>query len=173
MAPVQRRAKRLVAIDGHPPSAGEQREAIVEARGDLLQSQRGDARRGKLDSKRDSIQAPANRDDDRKTFRVRRKVRQQRLGRAIRAIRDAEEALEPQLRVHVGVDVAETLASPQSTTRVSPCLPTTTLAGLMSRCSTPRPCAYSIALQTSTNRRKSWRRSNVRRPGSCFSPVSE
>ena len=33
------------------------------------------------------------------------------------------------------------LARPQSTTRVSPCLPTMTLPGLMSRCSTPRLCA--------------------------------
>ena len=33
------------------------------------------------------------------------------------------------------------LASPQSTTSVSPYLPTITLAGLMSRWSTPRLCA--------------------------------
>ena len=33
------------------------------------------------------------------------------------------------------------LASPQSTTSVSPCLPTMMLPGLMSRCSTPRLCA--------------------------------
>src|SRR5262249_6342620 len=33
------------------------------------------------------------------------------------------------------------LARPQSTTSVSPCLPRTTLAGLRSRCRTPRLCA--------------------------------
>ena len=33
------------------------------------------------------------------------------------------------------------LASPQSTTSVSPYLPTMMLPGLMSRCSTPRECA--------------------------------
>ena len=40
-----------------------------------------------------------------------------------------------------GSDRPRTLARPQSTTRVSPCLPTMILAGLMSRWSTPRLCA--------------------------------
>jgi hypothetical protein len=35
----------------------------------------------------------------------------------------------------------------------------------MSRCNTPRLCAYSIALQTSMNRRRSFRNSSERRPG--------
>ena len=47
-------------------------------------------------------------------------------------------------------------------TRVSPCLPTMMLPGLMSRCSTPRAWAYSIALQTSRNRRRSLRRASDR-----------
>ena len=54
------------------------------------------------------------------------------------------------------------LASPQSTTRVSPCLPTMIFAGLMSRWSTPREWAYSMALQTSMNRRSSLRSSRSR-----------
>ena len=58
------------------------------------------------------------------------------------------------------------LARPQSTTSVSPCLPTITLPGLMSRCNTPRQWAYSMALQTSVNRRRSLRRSSERAPGS-------
>ena len=45
------------------------------------------------------------------------------------------------------------------------------LPGLMSRCSTPRQWAYSIALQTSRNRRSSLRSSSDRRPGSAFSAV--
>ena len=45
------------------------------------------------------------------------------------------------------------LARPQSTTRVSPYLPTMMFPGLTSRCSTPRLCAYSMVLQTSRNRR--------------------
>ena len=60
------------------------------------------------------------------------------------------------------------LASPQSTTRVSPYLPTITLAGLMSRCSTPREWAYSMVLQTSRNRRSSLLSSSERRPGPFF-----
>ena len=52
------------------------------------------------------------------------------------------------------------LARPQSTTSVSPNFPSMTLPGFRSRCSTPLLCAYSIASQTSTNRRKSPR--NVR-----------
>ena len=63
------------------------------------------------------------------------------------------------------------LARPQSTTSVSPCLPTMMLPGLMSRCSTPRLWAYSIALQTSMNRRRSLRSSSDRRPGSSFERV--
>ncbi len=46
-----------------------------------------------------------------------------------------------------------------------------TLPGLMSRCSTPRSCAYSRALQTSVNRRRSLRNSSDRLPGSrCVAP---
>ena len=50
------------------------------------------------------------------------------------------------------------LGHAQSTTSVSPCLPTIMLPGLISRCRTPRKWAYSIALQTSINRCKSLRR---------------
>ena len=46
------------------------------------------------------------------------------------------------------------------------------LLGLMSRCKTPRLWAYSMALQTSVNRRSSVRSSSERRPGSRFSDSS-
>src|SRR5262249_17894004 len=64
------------------------------------------------------------------------------------------------------------LARPPPATGVPPPRPTRTLPGLTSRCSTPRRCAYSIALQTSTNRRSSFRSSSALRPGSCFSAAS-
>ncbi len=49
------------------------------------------------------------------------------------------------------------LASPQSTTSVSPYWPSMTLAGFRSRWSTPRLWAYATASQTSTNRPSKWR----------------
>ena len=58
------------------------------------------------------------------------------------------------------------LASPQSTTNVSPYLPSMMLPGFRSRCSTPRLWAYSIALQTSMNRPSSLRSSKCSLPGS-------
>jgi hypothetical protein len=64
------------------------------------------------------------------------------------------------------------LASPQSTTSVSPCVPTITFPGLRSRWSTPRECAYAIALQTSVNRRSSFRSPSDRRPGSRVSSAA-
>src|SRR5262249_6943758 len=51
------------------------------------------------------------------------------------------------------------LAKPQSTTSVSPYLPSMMLPGFKSRCRTPRLWAYSIALQTSTKRCRSFRNS--------------
>src|ERR1700733_2530263 len=51
------------------------------------------------------------------------------------------------------------LARPQSTTSVSPYLPSMMLPGFKSRCNTPRSWAYCIASQTSTNRPRSLRRS--------------
>ena len=50
------------------------------------------------------------------------------LGRSVRSPED-------------GSDLPVALAKPQSTTSVSPCLPTITLPGLMSRCNTPREWA--------------------------------
>jgi hypothetical protein len=64
------------------------------------------------------------------------------------------------------------LARPQSTTKVSPCLPTMMLPGLISRCSTPRVWAYSRALQTSMKRRSNFRSSRVLRPDSFFDDLS-
>ena len=58
------------------------------------------------------------------------------------------------------------LARPQSTTRVSPNLPSMMLPGLRSRWRTPRLWAYSIALQTSTNLRRSLRSARSLAPGS-------
>ncbi len=68
-------------------------------------------------------------------------------------------------QVDSGVACPSGLARPQSTTSVSPCLPTITLPGLMSRWRTPGEWAYSMALQTSMNRRRSLRSSNERRTG--------
>src|SRR5262249_12914247 len=62
------------------------------------------------------------------------------------------------------------LARPQSTTRVSPYLPSMMLPGLRSRCSTRRLWAYAIALHTSTNRPSTLRNSTVRSPGSRAGP---
>ncbi len=44
-------------------------------------------------------------------------------------------------------------------------------AGLISRCSTPRLCAYSIALQTSINLRSNFAEPSDRRPASVFSAL--
>ena len=64
------------------------------------------------------------------------------------------------------------LASPQSTTSVSPCLPRITLLGLISRWRTPRECAYSMALQRSVKRRSILLNSSDLRPGLFFSDAS-
>ena len=61
-------------------------------------------------------------------------------------------------------------ARPQSTTSVSPYLPSMMLPGFRSRCSTPRLWAYSMALHTSMKRPSSLRNSSARSPGLCFAP---
>ena len=50
----------------------------------------------------------------------------------------AEDGISVRSSDRSGRPCPTALARPQSTTSVSPCLPTIMLAGLMSRCSTPR-----------------------------------
>ena len=60
MAPIDGLAQRLVPRNGDPARAGEQPEAIIEPRGNLLHRQGADPCSGELDRERNPVQAPAD-----------------------------------------------------------------------------------------------------------------
>ena len=60
MAPIDGLAQRLVPRDGDPARAGEQPEAIIEPRGNLLHRQGADPCSGELDRERDAVEPPAD-----------------------------------------------------------------------------------------------------------------
>jgi hypothetical protein len=68
MAPIECRAQRLVARKGCAASAGQQRKAIAQARGYLLNAEYGCASGGKFDCERYAIKVPADRGNRWKGF---------------------------------------------------------------------------------------------------------
>ena len=60
VAPLDRGAQRLLARARRAAAGGEDVEAVAQPRRDLLQRQRGHARRGQLDGQRHAVQAPAD-----------------------------------------------------------------------------------------------------------------
>ena len=73
VAPVQRRAQRLMPRQRGAPAAGKQCEAIVEAPGDLLDAERRRPGRSELDGERNAVELPADRGDRRQLLALRRK----------------------------------------------------------------------------------------------------
>ena len=63
VTPVDRGAQRLLARDRRPRSAGQQRQAIRQPLGELLDRQQPQPRRGQLDRKRQPVQVRADRRD--------------------------------------------------------------------------------------------------------------
>ena len=74
MAPVEHRPQRPMPWQRGTASAGQQREAIAQAGGNLLNAKRGGARRGELDGQRDAVEPPADRDDRRQVLGARCEV---------------------------------------------------------------------------------------------------
>src|SRR5262249_54917198 len=66
--------QRLMPRQRRSGPACQQAETIVQARGDLLQTQRCDASRRKLDRQRNAVELPGNRRDQLKIFSVWREV---------------------------------------------------------------------------------------------------
>ena len=60
VAPVDRGAQRLVVRHGGRVALGEQAEALVQSRGDLVHRKRIHARRRELDGERDAVETPAD-----------------------------------------------------------------------------------------------------------------
>src|SRR5439155_3048295 len=60
VAPVERRAQRLLARQRRAAAACEEPEAIVEPRRDAFDAERGDARGGELDGERHAVEAAAD-----------------------------------------------------------------------------------------------------------------
>ena len=60
IAPLDRREQRLMPAVGAPRSLGEQAEAIVEARGDLVRAEMSHARGRELDRERNAVEALAD-----------------------------------------------------------------------------------------------------------------
>src|SRR5258708_2260263 len=60
MTPIHGRLKRLMARQGRGASTGKQSESIAEARGDLVEGDGPQPRRGKLDREWHAIEAAAN-----------------------------------------------------------------------------------------------------------------
>ena len=60
MAPVDRGPQRLLAGQRRAAAGAEHVEAVAQARGDLLERQRGRAGRGELDGQRHAVQTPAD-----------------------------------------------------------------------------------------------------------------
>src|ERR1700738_1795911 len=75
VAPIERRPQGLVPRQGRALSAGQQAEAIVEAGGKPLDTERGDAGRRQLDRPRDAVKAPAECRDQLGEGSIRRKTR--------------------------------------------------------------------------------------------------
>ena len=60
VAPVDQRAQRLLARQRGAAAAGQQPEAVVQPRGDLLRRKHLDARGRQLDRQRDAVQPVAD-----------------------------------------------------------------------------------------------------------------
>ncbi len=60
VAPVDQCAQRLLSRQRRPVAGGEQAEAVVDARGDLLDRQRAQARCRELERERNAVEAPAD-----------------------------------------------------------------------------------------------------------------
>jgi hypothetical protein len=63
VAPIERRPQGLVPRQSRPPSSGQQPKAIIEAGGEPLDAERGDACRRHFNRQRNAIEAPADRRD--------------------------------------------------------------------------------------------------------------
>ena len=74
VAPVQRRTQGLVPRQRHAAAGRQQAEAIIQEVGRLRKSQRRGARRREFDGKRDAVELPADRGDQRQVFRARREA---------------------------------------------------------------------------------------------------
>ena len=70
VAPVDRRRERLLARQQRAAAAGEQAEAVVEPREDLVDAHRAHPRRRELDGERDAVEARADRCDRRRRCRA-------------------------------------------------------------------------------------------------------
>ena len=68
IAPVERRAQRPMPRDCSAAPAGQQREAIAQAGGHLLDPQHGRAGRGEFDGERYAVEVPADRGNRREVF---------------------------------------------------------------------------------------------------------
>ena len=60
VGPVDERPERLVAGQGRPAAAGEEAEAVVQARGDLLHAEHAHPRGGELEGEGDAVQTAAD-----------------------------------------------------------------------------------------------------------------
>ena len=77
VAPVERGSQGPVPRDRGAASAGQQREAIAQAGGHLLGSDKGGAGRGELDGERNAVEMPADLGDRRKILWLWREARVQ------------------------------------------------------------------------------------------------
>ena len=92
-APVDHRAQRAVARQRGAAAAGEQPEAVVEARGELLDGHRPQPRGGQLDRQRQAVEPPADLRDRRR--RARTRARRRGRGRGTARSRDRRRAAGP------------------------------------------------------------------------------
>src|SRR6266851_4798842 len=77
ITPVKCCTERLMSRERRSAPAAEKREAIIQSQCNLLRTQRGGARRCKLDGKRNAIEVPADRRDRWKTLFICQEVRAQ------------------------------------------------------------------------------------------------
>jgi hypothetical protein len=61
IAPIERRAQRLVPRQRRPPAGGQKFEPVIQQRGDLRRPHHDGVGRGEFDRERDAVQSPADR----------------------------------------------------------------------------------------------------------------
>src|ERR1700674_2295 len=81
IAPVERRAQRLVPRQSRSAAAGQYCQVIIQACGDLLEPKRGDVSCSKIDGQRNAIEAPTDFSNYWKVLCSRREIRVQCPGR--------------------------------------------------------------------------------------------
>src|SRR5215467_6195736 len=79
IAPVERRAERLVSWQRGAPTDGQQRETVIETVGDLPDTQGCGSRRGKLDCERNAVKAATDGGYPQNVLISRKEIRPQRL----------------------------------------------------------------------------------------------